>query len=192
VDLTCYADLAVRLVNTAAGIGSEPDWLDTADALRAFAVEHDLAGSYTPVTHQDLDALRILRAELTTIFLAAAERDHAAAAARLNALLVQYPVRPTLVRHGRSGWHLHLDAGGSVSDRYGAGAITGLATVVSQFGMNHLGICAMPGCHGAFADATPGRPGHYCAHHSASEQNVTALRNRRSSATGFPASTAVG
>jgi predicted RNA-binding Zn ribbon-like protein len=184
--------LAVRLVNTAADIGSEPDWLGTADALRAFAVEHDVAGPYIPVTHQDLDSLRMLRAELTTIFLAAAERDHPAAAARLNALLVQYPFRPTLVRRGRSGWHLRLDDGGSVSDRYGAGAVTGLAAVVSQFGMTHLGICAMPGCGGAFADASPGRPGHYCADHSASEPNVTALRNRRNSATGFRASTAVG
>lgn len=191
MDLTCYADLAVRLVNTGADIGIEPDWLGTADALQAFAADHDLAGPCTPVTHQDLDALRMLRTELTAIFLASAGRDHAAAAARLNALLVQYPVRPTLVRHGRSGWHLHLDDGGSVSDRYAAGAVTGLAMIVSQFGMSHLGICAMPGCGGVFTGASPGRPGRYCADHCAGKQNVTSLQNRRSSS-GYPASTAVG
>lgn len=192
MDLTCYADLAVRLVNTAANIGSEPDWLGTADSFRVFAEDHDMAGPCTPITHQDLDALRMLRAELTAIFLAAAERDHAGAAARLNGLLVQYPIRPTLVRHGRSGWHLHLDDSGSVSDRYAAAAITGLATIVSEFGMSHLGICAMPGCGSVFAGASPSRPGRYCADHYAGKPNVTALRNHRSSAGRFPASTAVG
>jgi hypothetical protein len=176
----------VRLVGTVGEVGSEPDWLGTTDALRAFAVDHDLAGPTTLVTHQDLDALRMLRAELAAIFLAAAQRDHAAAAARLNALLVQYPVRPILARHGRSGWHLHLDDSGSVSDRYGAGAVTGLAMIVSQSGMSHIGICAMPGCGSAFAEAGPGRPSH-CADHR--KPNVTALRSRAGS---FPASSATG
>jgi predicted RNA-binding Zn ribbon-like protein len=192
VDLTRYADLAVRLANTAADGGCEPDWLGSADTLRAFAEDHKLAGPCTPVTHHDLDALRILRAELTTIFLAAAQRDHQAAAARLNALLVQFPVRPTLVQHGRSSWHLHLDDSGSLADRYAVGAVTGLATVVSQFGMNHLGICAMPDCRNAFADTSPGRPGRYCADHCGSKANVTALRNHRNAAARYPASTAVG
>lgn len=191
MDLTCYAGLAVGLVNTAAGPGSEPDWLGSTDALRVFAADHNLAGPSTPVTHQDLDTLRMLRGELTAIFLAAAQRDHTAAATRLNALLVRHPVRPVLARHGRSGWHLHLDDGGSVSDRYAAAAVTSLATIVSQAGMNHLGICAVPGCGGVFADPGPGRPSRYCADHSAGKANVTALRNHRSSA-GFPASTAVG
>jgi predicted RNA-binding Zn ribbon-like protein len=193
VDLTRYASLAVRLANTAADAGCEPDWLGTADTLRAFAAEQQLTGPCAPVTHHDLDALRMLRAELSAIFLAAAERDYAAAAGRLNALLVQFPVRPTLVQHGRrSGWHLHLDDSGSLADKYAAGAVAGLATLVSQFGMNHLGICAMPGCRGVFADASPGRPGRYCADHCGSNANVTALRNRRNSAARYPASTAAG
>jgi predicted RNA-binding Zn ribbon-like protein len=192
VDLTRYADLAVRLANTTADVGCEPDWLSSADTLRAFAADHKLAGPCTPVTHHDLDALRMLRSELTAIFLAAAERDHTAAADRLNALLVQFPVRPTLVQHGRSGWHLHLDDSGSLADRYAARAVTGLATVVSEFGTNHLGICAMPGCRNAFADTNPGRPGRYCADHCGSKANVTALRNHANAANGYQASKAVG
>lgn len=173
MDLTCYADLAVRLVNTAPEIGSEPDWLETADSFRAFAAAQPaLAG---PCTHHDLDALRMLRDELTAIFLAAAERDSATAANRMNALLVQYPIRPTLVRHGRSRWHLHLDDTGSVADRYAAGAITGLATIASEFGMTHLGFCMVPGCRSAFANANPGRPSRRCAYHDASRANVTTL-----------------
>ena len=118
----------------------------------------------------------MLRTELTAVFAAAAERDHAAAAERLNALLVQYPVRPVLVRHDRSRWHLHLDESGSVADRIAAGSVASLAALAAQFGMSHLGICAIPDCRSAYVDPTPSRPGRYCAKHCASKANVTALR----------------
>jgi len=187
VDLSSYAELAVRLVNTAVGVDSETDQLGSTDAFGAFVADHPhLSG---PWTHHDLDALRTLRTDLTAVFTAAAERDHAIAAERVNALLVQYPIRPVLVRHDRSRWHMHLDESGSVADRYAAGAIFGLATVMSQLGPNHLGICVIPGCRSAFADASPGRPTRYCMKHCAGK-NVTALRRRP--AAGYPASTAVG
>ncbi len=191
VDLTSYAELAVRLVNTAAADGTgDADQLGTTDAFRAFVADDPhLSG---PCTHHDLEALRILRAELSAIFAAAAERDHAVAAERLNALLIQYPVRPTLAQHGRSRWHLHLDESGSVADRYGAGAVAGLAMIVSEFGLSHLGICALPACHSVFADASPGRSNRYCADHCANKANVTAFRDHRRSATGYSASTAAG
>jgi predicted RNA-binding Zn ribbon-like protein len=191
VDLTSYAGLAVRLVNTAAIDGnSDADQLGSTDAFRAFVA--DDAHLTGPCTHHDLDALRVLRAELSAIFTAAAERDHAAAAERLNALLIQYPARPKLVHHDRSRWHLHLDESGSVGDRYGAAAVVGLAMIVSQFGLNHLGICAIPACHGVFVDSSPGRSSRYCADHCADKANVTAFRNHRRSAAGYSASTAAG
>jgi predicted RNA-binding Zn ribbon-like protein len=189
VDLTSYAELAVRLVNTAAADGaSDADQLGTTDAFRAFVADDPhLSG---PCTHHDLYALRMLRAELSAIFAAAAERDHAAAAERLNALLVQYPARPKLAQHGRSRWHLHLDESGSVADRYGAGAVVALAMIVSQFGLNHLGICAIPTCHSVFVDTRPGRSTRYCADHCANKANVTALRSRGGSSHQRPVSTA--
>jgi predicted RNA-binding Zn ribbon-like protein len=192
VDLTSYAELAVRLVNTAAADGnSDADQLGSTDAFRAFVADDaHLSG---PCTHHDLDALRILRAELGAIFAAAAERDHAATAQRLNALLVQYPVRPKLAQHGRSSrWHLHLDESGSVADRYGAGAVAGLAMVVSQFGLSHLGVCAIPACHSVFVDTSTGRSSRYCADHCANKANVTAFRDHRRSAAGYSASSATG
>src|SRR5258708_19511369 len=107
VDLTSYAELAVRLVNTDVADGSsDADQLGTTDAFRAFVAGDALLSG--PCTHHDLDALRILRAELSAIFAAAAERDHAGAADRLNALLVQYPARPNLVHPDRPPSHLHL------------------------------------------------------------------------------------
>jgi predicted RNA-binding Zn ribbon-like protein len=190
VDLTSYAELAVSLVNTAVGTDSETDQLGTTGAFRAFL--DDYTHVRGPWTHHDLDALRMLRTELTAVFVAAAERDHAAAAERLNALLVQYPVRPVLVRHDRSGWHLHLDDSGSVADRFAAGAVSGLAMAVTQFGVNHLGICVIPGCRGAFVNLTPSRVNRYCPRHAASRDTVTAFRNHRRPAAGHAASTAVG
>ena len=185
MDLTGYAELAARLVNTAVGAGSDADRLGTTDAFRAFVADHShLSG---PCTRYDLDALRILRGELSAIFTAAAKRDHATAAGRLNALLVQYPVHPVLVRHDRSPWHLHLHESGSVADRYAAAAVTGLATLVSQFGMSHLGICAISSCPRVFVDAGPSRSSRYCTDHCANKANVTAFRNHRRSATGYSA-----
>ena len=59
MDLTSYAELAVRLVNTAAGVGGETDQLGTTGAFRAFVADYPhLRG---PWTHHDLDALRMLR-----------------------------------------------------------------------------------------------------------------------------------
>src|SRR5215472_333188 len=190
VDLTSYAELAVRLVNTAPADGtSDADQLGTTDAFRAFVADDPhLSG---PCTHHDLEALRALRAELSAIFGAAAERDHAAAAGRLNALLIQYPARPKLVYHDRL-WHLHLDETGSVADRFGAAAVIGLVMVVSLFGLNHLGMCTVPSCQSVFADAGPGRSSRRCAEHCANKANVTAFRDHRRSGTGYSASTAAG
>jgi hypothetical protein len=190
VDLTSYAELAVRLVNTAIGVEGETDQLGSTHEFCAFVADSpSLRG---PWTHHDLDALRMLRTELAAVFAAAAQRDHTAAAERLNALLVQYPIRPVLARHDRSRWHLHLDESGSISDRYAAGAVAGLATVVAQFGLNHLGICAVPDCQSAFAEASSARPGRYCAKHCSGKANVTAFRDHRRAGPGYPASTAVG
>ena len=190
MDLTSYAELAVRLVNTAVGVDDRNDRLAGTDAFREFVADDPrLRG---PWTHHDLDALRMLRTELAAIFAAAAQRDHAAAADRINALLVQHPLRPVLVRHDRSRWHVHLDESGSVADRYAAAAICGLAWVVAQFGPNHLGICAIPDCQSAFVEASPARPGRYCMNHSAGKADVTTLRGLRRPGAGYPASSAAG
>jgi predicted RNA-binding Zn ribbon-like protein len=185
VDLTSYAELAVRLVNSAPGVDSETDQLGTTGAFRAFVSDFPLLRG--PWTHHDLDALRMLRTELTEVFAAAAQRDHATAAERLNALLMRYPIRPTLVRHDRSRWHLHLDESGSLADRYAAGAIASMATVAARCGMSHLGVCKVPDCRCVFVDASAGRASLYCVKHCADKGNVTALPSPRRSANGYSA-----
>lgn len=190
VNLTSYAELAVRLVNTPARVDADSGCLGSPKAFRAFVADRpQLAG---PVTYQDLDALRLLRAELTQIFTAAAEGNDTVAADRLNALLVRHPVHPLLVRHDGPRWHMHLSDGGSVADRYVAAATIGLATVVTEYGMNRLGICAMAACQLAFIDASSNRSRRYCSDHCTAPATVTAFRARGTIAGGGPPSTATG
>jgi len=159
VDFTSYAELAVRLVNTLARTDGGADWLGSPQAFRAFIADRpQLAG---PVTFHDLDALRLLRADLAAIFSLAAEGDDIATAGRLNGLLAQHPVHPVLVRHDGPRWHMHLAGSGSVAERYAAGATAGLATVVAQLGADRLGICAIASCQCAFIDASTNRSRRY-------------------------------
>jgi len=59
VDLNSYAELAVRLVNTAGGGGEDGDRLVNLDGLRALVADREHLN--TGMTRTDLDALRALR-----------------------------------------------------------------------------------------------------------------------------------
>jgi predicted RNA-binding Zn ribbon-like protein len=174
VNLTSYAELAVRLVNTAFRANGDPDPLGASDAFRMLISDHaHLSGALTPA---DLEAMRALRDELAAVFTAAATgRDHQAIE-RLNALLVRFPIQPVLVGHDDQRWHVHLAEAGSVSDRYAAGAVIGLTLMVSQFGLSRLGICSIAACQQVFIDGSPNRSRRYCPEHSATRTNVTTIR----------------
>ncbi len=139
MNLSSYAELAVRLANTAVQADGEPDCLSsTAACSKAFS-----DSITTPFTRQDLAVLEHLRTEFTAIFTSAATGDGHAAINRLNALLVQFPIQPELVGHDDQRWHVHLAAHGSASDQFAAGAIIGVALTVSLYGVSRLGICAI-------------------------------------------------
>jgi predicted RNA-binding Zn ribbon-like protein len=163
VNLTSYAELAVRLANTAVLADGEPDPLDSV-ARCADAFADCVPATVTP---RDLDVLLHLRSEFTAIFTAAATRNDQAAIRRLNTLLVQYPIQPELVSHDDQRWHVHLARQGAVSDQIGAGAIIGLALTVSLYGVSRLGICAIASCPRAFIDSSPNQSRRYCADHGA-------------------------
>ena len=152
MNLSSYAELAVRLANTVQAPG-EPDPLGTASAC-ASALGDCLTG---PVTRRDLAVLQHLRAEFNAIFTAAATGDDQAAMDRLNALLLQFPIQPEMVSHDDQRWHVHLAAQGSVADRFAAGAIIGVALTVSLVGVNRLGVCAIASCHAGLHRCEPGQ-----------------------------------
>jgi predicted RNA-binding Zn ribbon-like protein len=177
VDLSSYAELAVRLVNTYDPAHPDRDDLRNLDALRS--VVADRPHLNVRATRNDLDALRLLRAELRKIFSAAAEGDGAEAVDMLNALLIQHPIHPQISGHDHQRWHLHLTESGSVADKYAAGAVMGLAVLVTEIGIERLGLCQAASCNAAFLDTTTNRSRRYCSDRCASRSNVAAYRARQ-------------
>jgi predicted RNA-binding Zn ribbon-like protein len=186
VDLSGYAEHAVRLANAAsdevqAGGTGDGHSISTLEGLRGLLT--DLRFPDTRVTRGDLDAMRTLQVEFREIFAAAAAGNGAEAVDRLNALLIQHPVHPQIFRHDDEPWHLHLTQGGSVADRYAAGSAMGLATLITQLGINRLGVCGALSCRNAFIDTSTNHSRRYCSDRCASRANVTAFRSRRRSGT---------
>jgi len=188
VDLTSYAELAVRLVNTSDAGGGHQDELATVEAYRALMV--DRAALCARVSLADLDALRELRSQLRLIFAACAAADGDGAAARLNGLLARHPIHPEIARHDGGTWHLHHADSGSVADRYAAGAVLGLTIVITNLGTDRLRHCEAPSCPNVLVDMTPDRSRGYCGDRCAAKASVTALHERRRSLESEKASTA--
>jgi predicted RNA-binding Zn ribbon-like protein len=172
VNLSSYAELAVRLANTAVVADGEPDSLSTTAACTD-ALGDCLAG---PATRRDLSVLSYLRDEFAAIFTAAATGDEKAAVARLNALMIQFPIQLELVSHDEQRWHAHLASHGTVADRFAAGAVIGVSLTVSLYGVNRLGVCAIASCRRVFIDSSSNNSRRYCADHTAARGNVAALR----------------
>jgi predicted RNA-binding Zn ribbon-like protein len=173
VNLSSYADLVVRLANTAVQDAGGQDPLGSPAACMS-ALGDCLEG---PVTRRDLDVLRHVRAEFRAIFRAAATGDDCRAMARLNALLIQFPIQPEMSSHDDDQrWHVHLASQGSIGDRFAAAAIISVALTVSMVGVSRLGICAIASCGQVFIDASRGKSRRYCAEHAAARASVSTLR----------------
>ncbi|HXW45034.1 MAG TPA: CGNR zinc finger domain-containing protein [Streptosporangiaceae bacterium] len=171
MNLSSYAELAVRLANTAVLAEGEPDPLASVDACTD-TLSDCIAGK---VTHRDLTVLSYLRTEFASIFTSAATGEGQEAVERLNALLVQFPIQPELVSHDEQRWHVHLAPQGSASDQFAAGAIIGLALTISLYGVSRLGICATASCPRVFVDSSSNASRRYCAEHGP-RGNVSTLR----------------
>jgi Putative stress-induced transcription regulator/CGNR zinc finger len=193
VDHVAYADLAVRLVNSA-GPGRKPggrgDGIASAESYRELVADRPhLAGK---VTAGDLEALRLLREELRTIFVAAADDRAAEAVEKLNALLTRHPIHQQVTRHDGGKWHIHLVESGSAADKYAAGAIAGLTGVITESGTDPLGVCAAERCQRAFIAVGADKDKQYCSDKCAPKASVRALRARGQTGAPGSASTATG
>lgn len=173
MNLASFAELAVRLVNSAV-CDAEADPLRTPEAFREFTANRPFLA--VRATQYDLDRLRLLRADLATVFTSAVEGTESAAVDRLNALMRVHPVHPVLVAHDGEPWHVHLDESGSVTDRYAAAAVISLFLLISQLGIERLGVCAIASCDRVFIDGSSNKSRRYCKEHSAARGNVTSLR----------------
>lgn len=185
MNLSSYAELAVRLANTSAQADGEPDVLDSIGTCQqTFSDCMTVA-----VAKRDLGVLRYVRDEVCAIFTAAAAGNDQAAVRRLNALLIQFPIQPELVSHDDQRWHVHLARQGSASDGVAAGAVIGVALTVSLYGVSRLGVCAIASCPRVFIDASPNTSRRYCAEHTA-RGNVSTLRAQPAALSGRATSAA--
>ncbi len=175
MNLAAFAELAVRLVNSAV-CDDDTDPLSTREAFRDMVADRPFLA--VPVSQHDLDRLKLLRSELTAVFASAVEGAGAAAVDRLNALLMIHPVHPVIVGHDGEPWHLHLTESGSVTDRYASTAVVSLAMIVGQLGTERLGICAIASCDRVYVDGSSNRSRRYCGEHGAARGNVTSLRRQ--------------
>ena len=186
MNLASFAELAVRLVNSrACDQGADP--LRSREAFRDFVADRPLLA--VPVTQHDLDRLKLLRAELASVFASTVAGRACDAADRLNALLMIHPVHPQLVAHDGEPLHIHVSETGSVTDRYAAMSVIGLSLLLSQLGAERLGTCAIASCDRVFIDGSSNRSRRYCADHSAARSNITSIRPRRPGVTPDPAET---
>lgn len=188
MDLTAYAELAVRLVNTGEPGNRHDDGLASVESYRALMADRPhLAGR---VTTTDLEALRLLREELRLIFAAAARHDDTQVVDRLNALLTRHPIHQQISRHDGQDWHVHLVESGSAADKHAAGAIAGLTGLVTESGTDRLGTCAAAGCRRVFIAMRPTQGKRYCSDQCTPKANVRALRAPGGGGNRGPASTA--
>lgn len=177
MDLSSYAELAVRLVNSAS-LGHEGgDLLGNLDGLRALVADREHLNHR--IARSDLEALRQIRDEFRAFFVSCSQRSGAEATARLNELLIQYPVHPQLSGHDGQPWHVHYTESGSMSDKYAAGATMGLAVRLTDLGLERFGICQAAPCQGVFIDTTAGRTRRYCSDRCTNRANVNAFRARK-------------
>ena len=177
MELVSYSDYAVRLVNGSACPAAHPerDALTDLPALRRFLT--DVPTQRVRATRRDVAALRPLRDRLQAVFEAVDAGRPRQAVDRLNALLVDHAIRPQIsVTMTATG--ITPDRAGDVAARYAANAVMGLAVLVTQLGLDRLGICAAAGCRNAFVDTSTNRSRRYCPT-AAPRANVAAYRARQ-------------
>ncbi len=177
MNFTHYSDeaagLAADLVNTRGWVSGK-EFLTDVEYLREFLEEHDMAAEWT-VKEKDLPAVREVRDRLRKAFEEETEEE---CVRTLNDLLERSGARPHVTAHDGS-WHLHyVPAGSNLADHLAVTAAMGVASVISHFGFDRLGICAADDCLDAFVDTSRNRSRRYCAESCSSRMNVAAYRSR--------------
>lgn len=169
MDFVRYAEGAAAVVNAS---------LDDAEQLRAFFRDRDQL--VPTVAAADVPAVAALQCRLRPIFEASAAGDEMSVVNRINDLLAEHPITPSIAGHDSQYWHLHVsDRSSSVADLLAAQALLGLAILVCDLGPTRLGVCRANPCRNVFVDTSPNQSRRYCADRCASRANVAAYRARR-------------
>ena len=129
----------------------EPDVITAAVAEALTAIGHPPES--VPV--DDARRLKQLAGRMRTIFEAANAGDLDAAAAEINALLIDTNARPQLDRGKDRPWSLHFHGPDEqLANGWAAGCAAGLALAVGSDLAGRLGVCAAPHCDRVFVDVS--------------------------------------
>jgi predicted RNA-binding Zn ribbon-like protein len=150
---------------------------------RVRAVEDALRGDgrlHPTVTAKDADRFADLAARLRRVFETAQFADRKAAAAEVNALLLDTRARPRLDYFEGEGWHLHFHgADDSLVNGWSAGCAAGLALAIGSDLAGRLGICAAPACDRVFVDTSRNSKRRFCSPQCLSRVKAAAHRARK-------------
>jgi predicted RNA-binding Zn ribbon-like protein len=170
-DTECSLRAAVTLVNT-----TDPDTLDTVEALEEFVEEFGYTGRYER-SRVELDEVRALREPLRRLLTA--PRDEAVDI--VNEVLETANAVPRLVRHGSYDWHIHaVPNDAPLAVRIQIEAAMGMVDVIRSDETSRLGVCADDSCDDVVLDLSRNRRKRYCSTTCANRNAVAAYRSRRS------------
>jgi predicted RNA-binding Zn ribbon-like protein len=165
---------AVALVNSA----SEPDTLETIEALDAFYADYDYTGRRDN-DQAELDAVRRSRVELRSLLTA--DRDDAVEL--VNTILRRYRALPQLVRHAPYDWHIHaVDAERPFAERIMVETAMAMIDVIRADDLSRLSLCADDECDGVVLDLSRNRSRRFCSTACGNRNAVAAYRARQAAA----------
>ncbi|HZP53390.1 CGNR zinc finger domain-containing protein [Actinocrinis sp.] len=160
-------DLAVSLVNAIVPGESRGRGYPAADGVeelrgRAQAVPGLTPGR--PLTDKETRGVAKIAEELHAVFASAHDGDIDAAARLLNAMIVRYDARPTLLRHDNEPWHLHFHGpGAGVVEGIGGATSVALAFVFGGEYADRVGMCSAPNCDRVYVDVSRNGTKRYCS-----------------------------
>ncbi|MEU6040452.1 CGNR zinc finger domain-containing protein [Actinomadura sp. NPDC047616] len=161
---------AVALVNAVTARGAHASDEGLREILLAFKY------AAAELSAPEASTLRRWARDLRPVFEA---EDVTAAVALLNGLLAAVPMQPHISDHGL-GPHMHYAvSGAALPDRLRAHTAMGLATLVCEYGVDRLGVCALDDCDRVYADLNRGRRRRYCSRACLNRGGVAAFRARR-------------
>ena len=163
---------AVWLANSA----SEPDTLDSVEALRRFVDDFGYTGRVDGDA-AELAQVRSIRDELAALLTS----DRDGAVRRINQVLAEQRAVPRLVRHGGLDWHVHAIADEApIAVRILVETAMAMIDVVRADEFDRLGRCADDTCDDIVLDLSRNRSRIYCSTTCGNRNAVAAYRARRS------------
>lgn len=178
MDFTNYMAETLQLVPDLVNSRGEPgegDGLSTPAHLAAFLAHHEVQVPEV-VRETDLAAVRDLREKVRGIFTAPSVQS---AAEIVNSLIADSGTQPHLTDHD-GHWHLHYTSmTAPVADRLAAIIGICLASVLTETGLERLGICAADDCDDVFIDTSKNRSRRFCGDTCSTRTNVAAYRARK-------------